>query len=171
MGLVRAQDSIYVLRWRFQNYRFKWHIITPKPQGVGGRRRDYASRGLQSRDPSPEKWLVRVWAFSFLYLAQQWVRPVSLSYKCVCSNIAFDERRRIRFHGRGSCCTLECLMLDSAESKSGSPVHFLFFLARVAIQRSLVLFSSISPFFPHCLFCFLSILFKSVRINFVCDIK
>ena len=160
MGLVRAQDSIYVLRWRFQNYRFKWHIITPKPQGVGGRRRDYASRGLQSRDPSPEKWLVRVWAFSFLYLAQQWVRPVSLSYKCVCSNIAFDDRRRISFHGRGSCCTLECLMLDSAESKSGSPVHFHFFWLVLLFIAYLFYFLPylFSPFFPHCLFRFLPIL-------------
>ena len=66
--------------------------------GTRSGRQDYASRGLQSTYPSPEEWPVRVWAFSCLYLAQQWVWPVSLtsmldviSYKWVCSNIDFDE--------------------------------------------------------------------------------
>ena len=52
--------------------------------------------------------------------------------------------RRINFQGRGSCCTLDVRFCRIKVRFSRLLFSFSFFLARVAIHRLLVLFSSIS---------------------------
>ena len=117
--------------------------------GTRSGRQDYASRGLQSTYPSPEGWPVRVGPF----LVCIWPNSgcgLFLSLQCwmlyhINGFVAIlILTRRINFQGRGSCCTLDVRFCRIKVWFSRLLFSFSFFLARVAIHRLLVLFSSIS---------------------------